>query len=309
MSKDQSTVVGGIYVIRCIVDDKFYIGSAVNFVKRWKGHRILLNKGKHHSRHLQCAWDKYGEDAFVCEILEEVLNPNDLLDIEQRYLNRFEPWRREIGYNISAVAGSNLGVKMPPRTVEFRAILSAVHKGKKKSPEHCANLSAAKMGKKPSLEARANMSAAQTGRKHRPDTLVKMSAAMERRLCLPETRAILSAANKGKKKSPEHCAKLSAAWIERRRRQRAAGLEDGTLYPYVRQANQLFIARVSFRGKRFCIGMCLTQEQAHYAACYLRWGLTGLFDDALLPVGQPTDEERMQIEQKVWEKYRDSFVV
>ena len=47
------------------VNDKRYVGSAVNFGARWKEHRHVLKRGTHHSCHLQNAWVKHGEDAFV----------------------------------------------------------------------------------------------------------------------------------------------------------------------------------------------------------------------------------------------------
>lgn len=59
----------GIYEIRNLTNGKRYIGSAVNFDKRWKAHIWKLNKGQHHAPHLQASWKKYGGGGFVFEPL------------------------------------------------------------------------------------------------------------------------------------------------------------------------------------------------------------------------------------------------
>ena len=43
----------GIYKIINLVNDKIYIGSAVNFVKRWNEHKRKLHLNIHHSSKLQ----------------------------------------------------------------------------------------------------------------------------------------------------------------------------------------------------------------------------------------------------------------
>jgi group I intron endonuclease len=88
----------GIYAIMNKANGKFYIGSAQDFNDRWKQHTNDLAKGKHHSIHLQRAWDYYGEDYFEIIILEEVAK-EDLEKEEQYYLDSFHPWDKEIGYN------------------------------------------------------------------------------------------------------------------------------------------------------------------------------------------------------------------
>jgi excinuclease UvrABC nuclease subunit len=43
----------GIYCIKNIINDKMYIGSAVNLKTRRYEHFHFLTKNKHHNRHLQ----------------------------------------------------------------------------------------------------------------------------------------------------------------------------------------------------------------------------------------------------------------
>lgn len=78
----------GIYSICNLLNNKRYIGSTNNFYNRFHEHKCLLRNNKHHSLHLQNAFNKYGEGAFVFQILE-VCEPvrDTLLYIEQKYLD------------------------------------------------------------------------------------------------------------------------------------------------------------------------------------------------------------------------------
>lgn len=69
-------------------------------------HKTSLKKGDHHSRILQRSWDKYDEEDFVFEIIEEVQDENILLEREQFFLDGCVP-----EYNTCVVAGSRLGTK------------------------------------------------------------------------------------------------------------------------------------------------------------------------------------------------------
>src|SRR5229473_6154293 len=58
----------GIYKITCTANKRIYIGSAVNLRKRKNEHWNAFKRNQHHNRHLQRAWDKYGEQAFTFEV-------------------------------------------------------------------------------------------------------------------------------------------------------------------------------------------------------------------------------------------------
>ena len=85
----------GIYQIRNVINGKVYIGSTIrNFKVRWKEHRSELRSNRHHSRHLQNAWNKYGESNFSFEIVEYVTNnitERVLLNKEQSYFDNRKP--------------------------------------------------------------------------------------------------------------------------------------------------------------------------------------------------------------------------
>ena len=101
----MSKVLSGIYRIINTVNNKCYIGSAKNFSRRWTTHKFSLAKNKHHSIVLQRAWNKYGADVFVFEILL-YCELKDLIMYEQRTIDKYNP-----EYNICELAGSTTGQK------------------------------------------------------------------------------------------------------------------------------------------------------------------------------------------------------
>ncbi|MBP5462533.1 MAG: GIY-YIG nuclease family protein [Lachnospiraceae bacterium] len=89
----------GIYRITNTLNGKSYIGkTGMNFGDRWDSHRAKLNGGYHDNPHLQRAWDKYGQDAFEFEIVEEVSDLSLLNDLEKKYIERYR--ENNICYNI-----------------------------------------------------------------------------------------------------------------------------------------------------------------------------------------------------------------
>jgi hypothetical protein len=92
-----------IYKIRNKTDNKFYLGSSKNKTNRWREHKRDLRNNKHHCVRLQNAWNKYGADNFVFEVVEEFPEISDelLLRREQYWLEKLNPCDDSIGYNIS----------------------------------------------------------------------------------------------------------------------------------------------------------------------------------------------------------------
>ena len=76
----------GIYSIINEDNGKSYIGSSFDIVDRWRRHKGLLNRNKHHNFHLQQSWNKYGHNKFTFILLETVSKEN-LIEIEQQYLD------------------------------------------------------------------------------------------------------------------------------------------------------------------------------------------------------------------------------
>lgn len=112
----------GVYAI-VSPSGKRYVGSAASIKSRWMQHKRLLRAGKHHSKPLQRAWDKYGEMNMMF-IKTDLCPITDLLAVEQSRIDSLKP-----AYNIALAAGAPMrGRKASDET---RAKLSARMKKEK----------------------------------------------------------------------------------------------------------------------------------------------------------------------------------
>lgn len=74
----------GIYSIKCLINNKRYIGSAKNFSDR-KTRNFGKLKNKKHNPLLQDDFNKYGEDNFLFEVLEKLKYDENLLTERENY--------------------------------------------------------------------------------------------------------------------------------------------------------------------------------------------------------------------------------
>jgi len=102
----------GIYKFTNKLNNKIYIGSAVDLYKRKHKHLYDLRHNAHHNKHLQRSWDKYGEENFIYEIIEYIDDENNLKIREQYWIDKLNVCDINIGYNILPIAGNSLGYKM-----------------------------------------------------------------------------------------------------------------------------------------------------------------------------------------------------
>lgn len=77
-----------IYKIINTTNGKFYVGSTNNQYERFRSHRKMLRSGKHHCKHLQAAWNKYGEEAFTFTVVKKVANVGELQATENVWLEK-----------------------------------------------------------------------------------------------------------------------------------------------------------------------------------------------------------------------------
>lgn len=125
----------GIYKIINTVNGQLYVGSAVSLRRRRHQHFTSLRRGRHKNPHLQAAFNKYGESAFVFTVIEIVENKEDLIAREQFFIDDLNP-----EYNIHRIAGSSLGVK---HTAETRARRGVITKLAWESESHRKRMSEA----------------------------------------------------------------------------------------------------------------------------------------------------------------------
>lgn len=83
--------ISGIYCIENTKNHKKYIGQSIDIYQRWYVHKSKLNMNKHHSHHLQQAWNKYGDNCFIFYIIEScdesLLNEREIYWI--KYYNTY----------------------------------------------------------------------------------------------------------------------------------------------------------------------------------------------------------------------------
>jgi group I intron endonuclease len=178
----------GIYKIINVINNKFYVGSAVDLKRRKARHFSELRNGKHNNRHLQAAWLKYGDQAFIFVVVEEVPLEADLLAAENRWLN--EHVGKEYCYNIGVDAVAPMlgmsGEDSPTwgrkRTPEELAAQN--WKGKKHTATSRERIRQHLLGKPKPADVRAKISATLSGEgnfwygKKRPDHGAKVSRAV-----------------------------------------------------------------------------------------------------------------------------------
>lgn len=204
----------GIYCITHTDSGKRYVGQAASIGDRWLTHRSALDRGAHHSRHLQRAWAKYGAEAFQFSVLEYV--PRDKVQLaarEQHWMDVLKP-----EYNVAPAAATTLGLKHPPRSDDFKRRQAERRKGFRHSSETIEKLRAIAAEKKAggtmyrqTPEHREVLRAANTGKQRSEAAIEKWRASMAGYQPSVESVARRSASNTGKQRTPEQRARIAAA--------------------------------------------------------------------------------------------------
>lgn len=231
----------GIYEIRNKVTGHRYIGSSIDVRNRKYQHWLRLRRGTHHSTYLQRAWDKWGEDAFEFQTIEEVPDVTKLVEREQYWIETVHPC-----YNMNPLASSNLGLKttevtkarlreynlrpeviakkkaeqmghpVAPETIEkikaarakqetTEGMLQALARGRAASGEK----KAARKGQKNSAEHNRKIAEKATGRKHTSASIQKMSETKRGKKLSEEHKHKIAESGKGRTYTDEQKKRIS----------------------------------------------------------------------------------------------------
>lgn len=134
----------GVYLILHKASGTCYIGSAARAVySRWGEHRYALRRNIHRNKHLQNAWNKYGENAFAWMVLENV-PAEHVLEREQYWYDLYKENGIKV-YNKRENVKSQLGFHHSQAT---KQLISAVHKGRVVSVETRQKLRMAHLGRR-----------------------------------------------------------------------------------------------------------------------------------------------------------------
>lgn len=174
----------GIYMIQNKVNNKIYIGQAVDIEKRWRDHRRDLTNRRNENRHFINAWYKYGEENFKFTILLEC-KESDLNMYEEYYIFELMTYDPRVGYN------KNYGGDSGRPTEEAKRKMSESKKGRHHSEEHKRKLSESRKGEKSywygkhlSEETKRKLSESKKGEKH-PMYGKQLSEETKRKLSKP----------------------------------------------------------------------------------------------------------------------------
>lgn len=211
----------GVYSITCTKSNKIYIGSSIDIDNRWIEHLVRLRKGNHHSAHMQAAWNKYGKDAFKFEIIA-FCNPDELIALEQFYIDSHQSANNRYGYNVSPIAGSPLGVKHSDKAKEkvsvavrerwkneeYKARLSIAQKEAQNRPEVKKKRAESTRREWEKPEARARRLLSFKEAQNRPEVKAKRVAALRERWNKPGAREKMSATMKKVRARPDRVLKV-----------------------------------------------------------------------------------------------------
>ncbi len=196
--------LSGVYFIKNIIDGKMYIGSSKHIEKRLREHIGNLNNNKHCNRHLQFAWNKYGENNFRFGIIEETDDDSNFrIKKEQECIDYFETSNQLKGYNLAHARGGVYHI-----TDATKEKIRKAHTGKKMPEKYVKELSARMSGsgnpfygRTHKKESKEKMSASHKGKKLSEETKQKLKKCGGTKYYTAETYKKLSLANRGENSS------------------------------------------------------------------------------------------------------------
>lgn len=120
----------GVYLIRCIPENKIYIGSTnQSFRARFSNHCKFLKSGNLGNKKLQDDFNKYGENNFEFEILG-IYPENLTVHYEQFFINTLNPY-----YNVTKACNKSLTNKDKKFSEEHKEKIRQKSKLYKHSPK------------------------------------------------------------------------------------------------------------------------------------------------------------------------------
>lgn len=232
-----------IYNFFNVHNGKRYVGLTGNqYPSARKGqHLFHLRRNQHSNDHFQYAFNKYGEKAFVFDVLEKDLELNEAKEREVFYIKHFNTMSREYGYNIEA---GGAVTALSEETIEkMRNSLKGRQISEKQRINHSSLMKTNNpmKGRSHTQETRAKMSEkakmrSSESRKHREETKEKISRAHKGRVFSEETRKKMGDARRGKPLSPAQLEALEKArsayqWKQKNKEKKKSYLTECSVTP------------------------------------------------------------------------------
>lgn len=150
---------GSIYIIHNTVSDTVYVGQSLNYERRWKSHKFDLRNNKHNNKHMQHAWDKYGESSFEFDNIEDIYR-DDIITLKEDLTSYEESWIlffKQMGFRLYNCANPRKTRLVSPKCSEDT---------KKKISKTLTGRESSSKGIKRSQETRDRISNSKVGRTH-----------------------------------------------------------------------------------------------------------------------------------------------
>ena len=147
-----------LYRITNILNSKVYIGQSNKKTERWRQHKYF-SKQEIPLQYIHKAMAKYGIGNFVYEVIATCHTQDDANVLEEELIKQYDSRNKEHGYNIASggeaawnlglpseqqpmygkhhsekskekSSKSNIGIKKPPHTKEWKENMSSIMKGR-----------------------------------------------------------------------------------------------------------------------------------------------------------------------------------
>ena len=273
----------GIYIIKCLVDEKVYVGQSVQVNIRVKKHEYELRRNNHRNWHMQSAWNLYGEENFTFNVVL-ICEKSELDYYEKMLIYKLKSTCPEYGYNHES--GGN---KFKTVSDISKQKMSVAHMGqtsgrlgKKATPEQLERNRQAQLGKKLSPETRLKISLGNKGKGRRPGFTVsdelkehlrkintgkKMSEESRRKMSLSRIgirfseshRKSMSEVHKGKTASDETKLKISYSSLNCPKRKGTSSKYIGVSW---NKRDKRWVCKTSINGKELIIGRFKIEDDA-----------------------------------------------
>ena len=80
-------IIGVYKILNTLCSEgKYYIGYSCNVKQRWQTHKSTLTRGSHRNIRMRNAYNKYGADCFMYELLQECETEEEAKNVELYYL-------------------------------------------------------------------------------------------------------------------------------------------------------------------------------------------------------------------------------
>lgn len=255
----------GIYKILNLITHKIYIGSTISFKERRKNHFKLLRNNKHVNIYLQRAFNKYNKENFIFHVIE-YCNEEDLLNREQYWLDFYNSFNRDFGYNINPRADRSI---MSEETKE-KIRLSKI--GKKLTEEHKKKISESNKGKKYSEYTKLKISNSLKGKIKTKETCDKIKKSLTGRIISEEWRNKISLSTTGNKNhffGKKHSEKTKKLISNTRIKKQVSKFDLEN--KYIKTYESIRLASLDVNVDDICISRCCRKPNRYKTAGGYKW--------------------------------------